>query len=212
MDYWVASRLLKRLEAVMEQLLLASNFWDVIFKTIPEWSDMVRKCTLQWVTQNRSRSILHEKLWTKRSLFEIASAFILSVQYVTWCNWHTLKNTKYLLEICTAGWNWTACLQFKKNHTFSFVIFTNVLFVQNNYIFVWGNSWVKDLLVDPNTRPYGFPPALWIVLQKGATVVAAYECEDPLCRWMFMSCTPDHTLSIQQVPGANGTSDCVLET
>ena len=47
MDYWVASRLLKRLEVVMEQFLLASNFWDVIFKTIPEWSDMVRKCTLQ---------------------------------------------------------------------------------------------------------------------------------------------------------------------
>ena len=78
---------------------------------------------------------------------------------------------------------------------------------QNNYIFMWGNSWMKDLLVDPNTRPYGFPPALWIALQKGATVVPAYEREDPLCRWMFMSCTPDHTLSIQRVPGANGTSD-----
>ena len=47
MDYWAASRLLKRLEAVMEQVLLASNFWDVIFKTIPEWSDMVRKCTFK---------------------------------------------------------------------------------------------------------------------------------------------------------------------
>ena len=66
---------------------------------------------------------------------------------------------------------------------------------------------MKDLLVDPNTRPYGFPPALWIALKKGATVVPAYEREDPLCRWMFMSCTPDHTLSIQRVPGANGTSD-----
>ena len=47
MDYWVASRLLKRPEVVMEQVLLASNFWDVIFKTIPEWSDMVRKCTFK---------------------------------------------------------------------------------------------------------------------------------------------------------------------
>ena len=47
MDYWVASRLLKRLEVVMEQVLLASNFWDVVFKTIPEWSDMVRKCTFK---------------------------------------------------------------------------------------------------------------------------------------------------------------------
>ena len=47
MDYWAASRLLKRPEAVMEQVLLASNFWDVIFKTIPEWSDMVRKCTFK---------------------------------------------------------------------------------------------------------------------------------------------------------------------
>ena len=38
-------------------------------------------------------------------------------------------------------------------------------------------------------------------------MVLAYEHEDPLCRWMFMSCTPDHTLSIQRVPGANGMSD-----
>ena len=38
-------------------------------------------------------------------------------------------------------------------------------------------------------------------------MVPAYEHEDPLCRWMFMSCTPDHTLSIQRVPGAKGTSD-----
>ena len=59
---------------------------------------------LQCVVQNRSRSILHEKLWTKRSLFEIASVFTLSARYVTWCNWHTLKNAKYFLEICPAGW------------------------------------------------------------------------------------------------------------
>ena len=72
---------------------------------------------------------------------------------------------------------------------------------------MWGNSWMKALLVDPNTRPYGFPPALLIALQKGGTVVPAYKHEDPLCRWMFMSCTPDHTLSIQRVPGANGMSD-----
>ena len=38
-------------------------------------------------------------------------------------------------------------------------------------------------------------------------MVPAYEHEDPLCRWMFMSCTPDHTLSIWRVPGANGTSN-----
>ena len=47
MDYWAASRLLKRPEAVMEQVLLASNFWNIIFKTIPEWNDMVRKCTFK---------------------------------------------------------------------------------------------------------------------------------------------------------------------
>ena len=63
---------------------------------------------------------------------------------------------------------------------------------------------MKDLIVDPNTRPYGFPPALWVALHKGATMVLAYKHEDPLCRWMFMSCTPDHTLSIQRLPGSNG--------
>ena len=58
-----------------------------------------------------------------------------------------------------------------------------------------------------STRPYGFPPALWVALHKGTTMVLAYECEDPLCRWMFMSYTPDHTLSIQQRPGSNGQVD-----
>ena len=56
------------------------------------------------VTQNRSRSILPESFWAKRSLFEISSVFIPSVMCVTWCNWHTLKNATYLFEICTTGW------------------------------------------------------------------------------------------------------------
>ena len=38
------------------------------------------------VTQNRSRSVLPERLWAKRSLFEISSVFIPSVMCVTWCN------------------------------------------------------------------------------------------------------------------------------
>ena len=41
-------------------------------------------------------------------------------------------------------------------------------------------------------------------------MVLAYKREDPLCRWMFMLCTRDHTLSIQRVPGANGTSDLCI--
>ena len=49
--------------------------------------------------------------------------------------------------------------------------------------------------------------ALWVALHKGTTMVPACECEDPLCRWMFMSCTPDHTLSIQWLPGSNGQAD-----
>ena len=49
--------------------------------------------------------------------------------------------------------------------------------------------------------------ALWVALHKGTTMVPAYEREDPLCRWMFMSCTPDHTLSIQRLPGSNGQAD-----
>ena len=92
------------------------------------------------------------------------------------------------------------------NHIFPY-IYKWLFSFQNNYIFTWGNSWTKDLIVDPNTRPYGFPPALWVALHKGTTMVPAYECDDPLCRWMFMSCTPDHTLSIQWLPGSNGQAD-----
>ena len=92
------------------------------------------------------------------------------------------------------------------NHIFPY-IYKWFFSFQNNYIFTWGNLWMKDLIVDPNTRPYGFPPALWVALHKGTTMVSAYECDDPLCRWMFMSCTPDHTLSIQQLPGSNGQVD-----
>ena len=66
---------------------------------------------------------------------------------------------------------------------------------------------MKDLIVDPNTRPYGFPPALWVALHKSTTMVPAYERDDPLCRWMFMSCTPDHTLSIQWLLGSNRQAD-----
>ena len=41
-DCWVASRL-ERLGVVMQQALMANEFWHVIFKTIPAWCDMVRK-------------------------------------------------------------------------------------------------------------------------------------------------------------------------
>ena len=92
------------------------------------------------------------------------------------------------------------------NHIFPY-IYKWFFSFQNNYIFGWGNSWMKDLIVDPNTRPYGFPPTLWVALHKGTTMVLAYEHDDPLCRWMFGSCTPDHTLSIQQLPGSNGQVD-----
>ena len=92
------------------------------------------------------------------------------------------------------------------NHIFPY-IYKWFFSFQNNYIFTWGNSWTKDLIVDPNTRPYGFPPALSVALHKGTTMVPAYKRDDPLCRWMFMSCTPDHTLSIQWLPGSNGQMD-----
>ena len=57
----------------------------------------------------------------------------------------------------------------------------------------------------PCSYTYGFSPVLWVALGKGETVVSAYKCEDPLCRWMFFSCTPDNTLSIQNVSGENET-------
>ena len=75
---------------------------------------------------------------------------------------------------------------------------------QNNYLFTLGNLWTKNLIVNPDTRPYGIPPAFRIALQKGVTMVSAIEHDDPLCRWMFMSCTPDHTMSIQLFPISNG--------
>ena len=78
---------------------------------------------------------------------------------------------------------------------------------QNNYIFAWGNIWTKEILIDRHTRPYGFPPALWLSLGKGKCVVPDYEREDPLCKWMFISCTPDNTLSIMCTPGDNGNMD-----
>ena len=133
--------------------------------------------------------------------------FILSVQYVTWCNWHTLKNAKYLFEICTAGWNWTACLRFKKIILSLLLYLQMVLFISEQLHFRVGEFLDERPACGPKYKAIWIPTSLWIALQKGATMVPAYECEDPLCRWMFMSCTPDHTLSIQRVPGANGTSD-----
>ena len=34
-----------------------------------------------------------------------------------------------------------------------------------------------------------------------------YECEDPLCKWMFITCTPDNILSIECTPVDNGNMD-----
>ena len=45
MDIWVANRFLNRPGAVLQHCILGSNFWEIIFKTIPAWCDMVRK---QW--------------------------------------------------------------------------------------------------------------------------------------------------------------------
>ena len=44
-DIWAANRFLNRLGVVLQHCILGSNFWEIIFRTIPAWCDMVRK---QW--------------------------------------------------------------------------------------------------------------------------------------------------------------------
>ena len=60
---------------------------------------------------------------------------------------------------------------------------------------------------DSNKRPYGFPPALWIALDKGSTVVSQAERVDPLCKWVINGITPDNALDFKKLKGACGGTD-----
>ena len=60
---------------------------------------------------------------------------------------------------------------------------------------------------DPNKRPYGFPPALWLALEKGSTVISQAERVDPLCKWVVNGITPDNALDIRKLKGACGGLD-----
>ena len=63
---------------------------------------------------------------------------------------------------------------------------------------------MKELLVQKDERPYGFPPALWVALGKGRTIVSEPECEDPTCRWMIMSCTDRQNLLVDNIVEDDG--------
>ena len=41
-DRWAALRLLARPEAILDQCPCEADYWDLIFHTVPEWSDMVK--------------------------------------------------------------------------------------------------------------------------------------------------------------------------
>ena len=58
--------------------------------------------------------------------------------------------------------------------------------------------------MDSSKRPYGFLPALWIAMGNRETVVTYKEHQDPLCRWMMMSCIPTNQLDYKQMRAANG--------
>ena len=60
---------------------------------------------------------------------------------------------------------------------------------------------------DSNKRPYGFPPALWIALEKGSTVISQAERVDPLCKWVVNGITPDNALDIRKLKGTYGGTD-----
>ena len=79
------------------------------------------------------------------------------------------------------------------------VLFSFQLYFQQNYPYVWANSWLKELIEDPRVRPYGFPPVLWIALGHQQTVVLHQEWVDPLCRYMMMCCSPIDCLDHQEV-------------
>ena len=60
---------------------------------------------------------------------------------------------------------------------------------------------------DSSKCPYGFPPALWIALDKGSTVISQAERVDPLCKWVINGITPDNALDFKKLKGACGGTD-----
>ena len=60
---------------------------------------------------------------------------------------------------------------------------------------------------DSNKHPYGFPPALWIALDNGSTVVSQAERVDSLCKWVVHGITPDNALDFKKMKGTCGGTD-----
>ena len=54
---------------------------------------------------------------------------------------------------------------------------------------------------------HGFPPALWVALEKGSTVISQAERVDPLCKWVLNGITPDNALDFKKLKGACGGVD-----
>ena len=77
-------------------------------------------------------------------------------------------------------------------------------YFQNNYPYAWCNTWFKDLLKDPDNRPYGFPLALRLALGHGETRVSQKEWNDPLCQFMMLSCTPRNRFDYEEVQRSDG--------
>ena len=55
---------------------------------------------------------------------------------------------------------------------------------------------MKDLIDNPDARPYGFPPALWMAMGHNERVVSHKEHLDPLCQFMLMCCILTNELEI----------------
>ena len=64
---------------------------------------------------------------------------------------------------------------------------------------------MQKLLEKKDVRPYGFPPALWIALGCGETIVTHQERNDPLCRFMLLACSPRNHFDYEEMTTRNGT-------
>ena len=70
-----------------------------------------------------------------------------------------------------------------------------------------GNTLMKALLHDPSKHPYGFPPVVWLALDKGQTTVTHAERMDPLCKWLIHGVTPENGIQYRKVRVGNGQYD-----
>ena len=64
---------------------------------------------------------------------------------------------------------------------------------------------MQKLLEKKDIRPYGFPPALWIALGRGETIVTHQERNDPLCHFMMLTCSPRNRFDYEEMTTMNGT-------